>query len=71
MAQVIECLPSKCKALSSNLNTTKKKKKRRRRNAHQELDTVTNMESHSFREHSSLGIVITIKPYCWGTESHA
>jgi hypothetical protein len=27
MAQVIECLPSKCKALSSNLNTTKKKKR--------------------------------------------
>jgi hypothetical protein len=27
MAQVVECLPSKCKALSSNPNITKKKKK--------------------------------------------
>jgi hypothetical protein len=27
MAQVVECLPSKCKALSSNSSTAKKKKK--------------------------------------------
>jgi hypothetical protein len=27
VADVIECLPSKCKALSSNPSTTKKKKK--------------------------------------------
>jgi hypothetical protein len=26
MAQVVECLPSKCKAVSSNPNTAKKKK---------------------------------------------
>jgi hypothetical protein len=31
MVQVIEWLPSKCKALSSNPSTTKKKKKRRRK----------------------------------------
>jgi hypothetical protein len=29
MAQVVECLPSKFEALSSNPNTTKKKKKRK------------------------------------------
>jgi hypothetical protein len=28
VAQVVECLPSKCKALSSNHSTSKKKKKR-------------------------------------------
>jgi hypothetical protein len=29
MAQVVECLPSKHKALSSNLGTAKEKKKKR------------------------------------------
>jgi hypothetical protein len=28
MVQAVECLPSKCKVLSSNPNTTKKKKKK-------------------------------------------
>jgi hypothetical protein len=31
MAQVVECLPSKCQALSSNSTTTKKEKKKKER----------------------------------------
>jgi hypothetical protein len=31
MAQVVDLLPDKCKALSSNPDTVKKKKKRRRK----------------------------------------
>jgi hypothetical protein len=30
MAQVVECLPSKCEALSSNSNITKGKKKKKK-----------------------------------------
>jgi hypothetical protein len=30
MAQVVECLPRKCAALSSNTSTKKKKKRRRK-----------------------------------------
>jgi hypothetical protein len=40
VAQVIECLPSKCEALSSNPSTEKKKKKGRERERERNWDEV-------------------------------
>jgi hypothetical protein len=33
---VVECLPSKCEALSSNLNTTKRKRKKEKKEGRKE-----------------------------------
>jgi hypothetical protein len=57
VAQVVECLPSKCEALSSNFRTTKKRKKRKSEGTRGQFFTLFS------REQRTNGLAFQPKPW--------